>query len=237
MAHITINELKDRIIILGDIHGCYDEFMDLLEKCSYNKDNDILILVGDLVLKGPKSAEVVRYANKNNILSIKGNVDERALSQYDALKNSTNSWGECEWFKSLNDNDIAYLRNMPYSISVPEYNIIIVHAGMVPNIPLEKQKPHDLLHMRNIIDHGTHLEGFRGEEKGSQWIRFWHGPEHIYFGHDAKRGLQQTMHATGLDSGCCYGGKLTACILTATGRDFVQVNAKCQYYAFPVFKG
>lgn len=47
-----------RTIIVGDIHGCFDELQALLEMSLWNQETDQLILVGDLMSKGPKPLEV-----------------------------------------------------------------------------------------------------------------------------------------------------------------------------------
>ena len=62
-VHVTLDKncLKNgRVIIVGDIHGCYDEFLDLLKLCKFSCKDDNLVLVGDLVNKGPKSTQVTR---------------------------------------------------------------------------------------------------------------------------------------------------------------------------------
>ncbi|CAD7697681.1 unnamed protein product [Ostreobium quekettii] len=61
VVHLTLTQdqlKKGRIIIVGDIHGCYDEFSELLRRCNFNKNEDNLILVGDIVNKGPYSTKV-----------------------------------------------------------------------------------------------------------------------------------------------------------------------------------
>ena len=50
-------------------------------------------------------------------------------------------------------------------------------------------------------------------ENSSAWSKMWPGPETIIFGHDAKRGLQQEKFAIGLDSGACYGNRLSSIVL------------------------
>jgi hypothetical protein len=72
-------ELKDNVIIVGDIHGCLDEFKALLVKCNYDARLHSVVLVGDLVNKGPFSAEVVKFCRQIGAHSVRGNHDEAAL--------------------------------------------------------------------------------------------------------------------------------------------------------------
>jgi hypothetical protein len=113
---------------------------------------------------------------------------------------------------------------------------VVVHAGLVPGLPLEDQRPFDMVMMRNLsvvspaapssAGRGDHFAPHASEEPGSgAWAKHWPGTltlegeggrergAHVYFGHDAKRKLQLHPHATGLDTGCLYGGELTAAVL------------------------
>lgn len=98
---------------------------------------------------------------------------------------------------------------MPYTISLPSYNSVIVHAGLLPDRNIDEQCVKDMYLMRNIVttDDGS-LSGSDRSNEGVPWVDLWKKPIKVYFGHDAKRGLQKTEHAWGLDSGCVYGKRL-----------------------------
>jgi hypothetical protein len=80
--HSNLDVGKDaKIIIVGDVHGCLDELKLLLVKCEYQKNIDKLVFVGDLVNKGPYSAEVVKFVRDIGASCVRGNHDDAALSQ------------------------------------------------------------------------------------------------------------------------------------------------------------
>ena len=137
--------------------------------------------------------------------------------------------------------DIEWLKELPYTISIPSLAILIVHAGLVPGVPLYRQTRINMITMRNVIEHPNYEGGDRwtGTDKGDQgepWAKVWSEghylrtedgkPYHVYFGHAAKNGLQNCEYATGLDSGCVYGK--------------LQLNFKCSslykytYVHFPM---
>jgi hypothetical protein len=101
---------------------------------------------------------------------------------------------------------------------------VAVHGGLVPGVALEHQKEDELLNLRSIAADGTPSKRVDG---GEPWGSCWKGPELVIFGHDAMRGIQRHPYALGLDSGCVYGGRLSAYVLPE-GR-LVSVLAKRAY--------
>ena len=103
------------------------------------------------------------------------------------------------------------LENLPLWLDVPEHDTRIVHAGVVPGVPITAQKRRDLLKMRALEHDGTATSSWHKRS----WAADYHGPPHVVFGHNAITGLQLHDAATGLDSGCVYGGALSALVLPA----------------------
>lgn len=227
--HVILELDSRQVIIVGDVHGCLIELQELLSDCDFDKEQDTLILVGDLVNKGPYSASVVKYARSLGAYCVRGNHEEAALS-YLLEVNPKSPPSTYDYLPSLDKEDIEWLRELPYSIFIPSLNALVIHAGLIPGIPLELQSFNDLCTIRNILETRSEEDGsivWEGttsiDDGGDAWASLYtaetavaSGMEtapHIYFGHDAKRRLQFHPLATGLDTGCCYGDTLTAVLL------------------------
>ena len=236
-----------RTIIVGDVHGCLDELDALLRQCTHDPLRDRVVLVGDLVNKGPKSAAVVRAARSRGFQAVRGNHDDRALFEWERRERARRNGGvpdaddKYAYTDAFNDEDVAFLRSLPYTLRLEGDRVLVVHAGVVPGVPLHAQQTRHMYTMRNLIrasslvslsntgdsvddtkPAGKHAawEARSSMSDGVAWASEWRpdeanfpGVAHVVFGHDARRGLQQHAHTTGLDSGCCYGKRLTALVL------------------------
>ena len=77
-------------MIVGDIHGCLTEFVELLAQVRYDKNRMTIVLVGDLVNKGPYSAEVIKLARNLGAYAVVGNHDLAALKQLRKFSSNRN---------------------------------------------------------------------------------------------------------------------------------------------------
>ncbi len=224
-----------RTIVVGDVHGCRQELEDVVERCGYSP-GDRLVLAGDLVAKGPDSAGVVALARRWGALGVLGNHDAHVLALRRIATGQSPPDGRLPKpehqlvLDQLTEEDWAYLEALPIYLRLGpersgEADTIVVHAGFVPGVPIEEQKREHAITLRSIRENGEPTKKL----KGQPWASLWPGPERLVFGHDAIRGLQQHPFATGLDTGCVYGGKLTALVLPE--RKLVSVDARQAYVA------
>jgi hypothetical protein len=219
--------MTTRTLIVGDVHGCREELEDLLEESGW-EDGDELVLVGDLVAKGPDSLGVIRLMRELGARAVRGNHDQHCLKWWDAKC----AGRELPKLKAahqrvaheLEEDDWQWLAALPLWLELPEHDTLVVHAGLLPDLPLEDQDPDDLMNMRSILDDGTPSRSY---EEGTPWASLWPGPRLAVYGHDAVRGLQNRPHSVGLDTGCVYGGWLTG--LWMPRRDLVSVPARGTY--------
>ena len=219
-----------RLIAIGDVHGCVDELSSLLRECDY-RPGDLVVFLGDLVSKGPDSVSVVQMAREIGAIGVRGNHDFEVIRWHQAIKSGVDPpVVRSEHYhiaNGLTTADMKWLCSLPWYVSSPDLGALFVHAGFVSGIRLAKQNPRLMMNMRSILPDGTVTSKFFNNWP---WARLWDGPQTVIFGHDADRGLQQYEHAIGLDTGCVYGGRLTACILPE--KRLVSVKAKKAYFQY-----
>jgi hypothetical protein len=223
-----------RTIIVGDVHGCRDELEALLDAARFTEGSDHLVLVGDLVAKGPDSPGVLRLARQLGAGVTRGNHEEKLLSG----RRGEGRLGpdHVRVAEQLSDEDWAQLEAMPLWIDLPEHDARVVHAGVVPGRPVERVPPAALIRMRTLDARG---EWSDDRSAGPLWGAAYTGPPHVVFGHDARGLLQLHPWATGLDTACVYGGHLTGLALAegepvprgeAVRKRLLQVPARKRYF-------
>ncbi|XP_041348240.1 bis(5'-nucleosyl)-tetraphosphatase PrpE [asymmetrical]-like isoform X1 [Gigantopelta aegis] len=236
---LTSDDVRDRpVFVVGDVHGCVDELMDLAEKAQEIHDNTLFVFVGDLVNKGPFNKAVLDFVRSLDHYAVRGNHDDAVLRQ--CLDYRTNPSRQLpasyHWVTCFTDSDVEYLAELPYSIEIPSLKTIVVHAGLVPGVPLHEQDLTHVTHMRNVITQdtffGPKMIPSEDSNEGVSWATTWRGPEHVYFGHDARRGLQKYTFATGLDTGCLYGKLLTGMFINKN-QEMIQIKAHDAYVVVP----
>ena len=232
--HIVLDDqdIRDKqIFVIGDVHGCYDSLIALLEKAEVRNDpNTLLMFVGDIINKGPKSCEVLDFVRSSKSYCIMGNHERSAVRKLRLIKMKVGYKPKASkrWLYKLSEDDYHYLLDLPLTISIPSLNAILVHGGLVPDKPLEDHTQDDLLLMRNIVVEGDKLTATKHTSEGQLWGSLWKGPQHVYFGHHAMQGLQQYPFATGLDTGCVYHRSLTGVFLTGDRRLVSVTNPPCE---------
>jgi hypothetical protein len=135
-----------RTIVIGDVHGCLVEFNNLLEKLNYNPNEDRVILVGDLIDRGPDSKGVLKRVRQLKLECVMGNHEHKFLKWYKTFGTKVDVYDAHTHYKEFEQEDIDYIFKMPTYIQVD--NFIIVHAGMKPGVPIDKQSKDDLLYLR-----------------------------------------------------------------------------------------
>jgi len=202
-----------RSIIVGDLHGCATELAALLDKIGFGAE-DRLYCVGDLVARGPDGKGVLRLLRKLDGRSVIGNHDVklRALSPRSGKKAPDKIPSALSnVFDKLDDEDWQLIEALPLYLDLPEHDLRIVHAGVVPELPIEEQDPWVLTNLRSFDAEGKPSSTW----SATPWAVSYHERPHLAFGHDARSRLQIHACATGLDTGCVYGGELTALVLPA----------------------
>ncbi|MDP3542362.1 MAG: metallophosphoesterase [Elusimicrobiota bacterium] len=207
--------MSARTIVIGDVHGCFAELKDLLRAVKATPE-DRLISVGDLISKGPDSRGVLEWAMQTkNLECVLGNHELRLRRHWRAGTRSEEKLHDADTYRQIGDlyeQAMLWIDKLPLTISGPGF--LVVHAGFDPAEGLEWQSAAALTNLRRLPD-------------GRPWYEAYRQRTLAVFGHWAKRQPVVRPNAVGLDTGCVYGGSLTALILPE--RILISVPARRAY--------
>jgi bis(5'-nucleosyl)-tetraphosphatase (symmetrical) len=248
---------KDKkYLFIGDIHGCLDELKELLANTGWYKDTPEfkVILLGDLVDRGPDSKGVIRFTMENNLSMIRGNHDDR----YIGLKNKI-QWHQINqrskkpmWMRnypdrinflnSLSDDEFLFLEQAPTLMTFPDLNLVAVHAGFLPGKPLALQEENTKMHIRFLNEDlsPAHLDkdnDYCQPQNSFFWAERFEEPYNVIYGHHVWDLENIVTHETklgykcyGIDTGCCFGGRLSGLMFFSDGStQLYQVQARKEY--------
>jgi len=238
---------RRRRIFVGDLQGCYRELARLLDRLRFDPVADELQPVGDFVNRGPDSAAVVRLMRDLGAGGVLGNHDLHLL-RVAAGRSEMKPTDTIADVLTAPDRDdlLAWLASRPLVRVWPD--VILVHAGLHPRwtqpesmlAGLDPLEPHPdvefVTHVRYCTRDGLRPDSDRGNPGPpfAPWFHF-HPADSAQrrvavFGHWSARGLVFAPLLRGLDTGCVWGGSLTAWI--AEEDRFVDVAAD-EAYARP----
>ncbi len=271
---------------IGDIQGCYRQLLKLLKKLEFNPNKDRLILLGDLVNRGPQSLEVIRYAMQNeaSIEIVLGNHELHLLAVLDGVKipRPTDTFHDVV---SAPDREAIrdWLIKRPMAIYEQTPSVVVTHAGIHPEWTLQKclelakevedvlQGPERTAMFENMF--GNKPRRWRDSYSGGKRTRFiinaltrmrylttsgkmdfeevrppgeqlpklipwFEYPNRksidatVVFGHWSALGVFQKPGLLSLDSGCCWGRRLSAARIDT--RPFEIISVRCKKVKRPL---
>ena len=207
-----------RTIAIGDIHGCYDDLVDMItaleEDGRYNKGIDKLIFLGDYIDRGGDSNKVVAYIRElqrknKNVIALRGNHEDMCIDYFKTDYKDT-TWfnnGGYQTIKSYDGNynqlakDVYWMQHLP--LYHEDDNFVYVHAGIDVTKPMNEQKEYSLLWVRENFIYNS--------KQYHKKVIFGHTPS-VLINHSTKP-YYTSGGNIGIDTACVFGGCLTALII------------------------
>ncbi|HJD60359.1 MAG TPA: metallophosphoesterase [Rickettsia endosymbiont of Omalisus fontisbellaquei] len=235
--------------IIGDVHGCFDELKNLLDKLGYRikKGNKYIIthpqgrriiFVGDLVDRGPNSPEVLRLVmdsvSSSIAFCVNGNHDDKLKRKLQG-RNVVIAHGLQETLEQLENEPaefkasvLKFLEKLNSYYILDDEKLAVAHAGI---------KEKDLGRSSERISKFCMYGATTGEidEFGLpfrySWDQEYQGNTLIVYGHTPVSEARWLNNTINIDTGCVFGGKLTA--LRYPEKELVSVDA-AKIYCKPI---
>ncbi|MDR2522270.1 MAG: polynucleotide kinase-phosphatase [Synergistaceae bacterium] len=241
-------EEKGPFDIIGDVHGCFDELCELLEKLGYTVDANgrmalwegeprrKAVFLGDFCDRGEKNADVLRLVMNMAALGLAfclpGNHDVKLLKYLEGAKvepahglgkTIAELEGETPEFR---ENVRKFLDSLVSHYVLDGGKLVVAHAGL-----REKFQGRASGRVRSFCLYGE-TTGDRDEfglPERMDWTEEYRGRAAVVYGHVASEDVRVLNGTFGIDTGCVFGGRLTA--MRWPERDIIAVEAKREYYA------
>lgn len=197
-----------KIFAIGDIHGCYDQLRELMNKIPIEPERDRLLFIGDYIDRGPHSYEVVEYLvdlkrRFPQTVFLKGNHEDMlqnylaGTDRFTYLLNGGQHTLDSYLSHAFNADaspvpraHLDFFNSLVLYHQTEEY--LFVHAGLRRNVALESQDPQDLLWIREEFINTDFDFGRR-----------------VIFGHTPFSEPLVMPNKIGIDTGAVYGNRLT----------------------------
>jgi bis(5'-nucleosyl)-tetraphosphatase (symmetrical) len=267
---------------IGDLQGCHDELRTLVAQLGFRPDRDRLWFTGDLVNRGPRSLETLRYVRSlgDNAITVLGNHDLHLLAVAFATRRKIKSQDTLSDVLNARDREalLEWLLGRPLAHYDAARKTLLVHAGVVPQwsagaavSPAHEVESALTKDPRALFDdmYGDQPDKWSDSLKGADRLRFainaltrmrictrdgrvdlkmkggskdiqapfkpWFEWDHresrdvrVIFGHWSALGFVRAHGVVGLDTGCVWGGALTAIDVDAP--DAKPVSTPCNGY-------
>ena len=229
-----------KLDIIGDIHGCYDELLLLLNKLGYDKEgnhpeNRKLVFLGDLCDRGPKNLEVLDFVKSlvesRKAYCVKGNHDNKLYKRLKDPSNIKLDVTDNSTLIDIHNKDIEYikgirnfLKDIPPYLVFDDCNLVVSHAGIKEEFIMK-----DSNRIYNFCLNGdtTGENDEYGLPIRNDWASLYKGNYIIVYGHTPTYRPIIKNRTYNIDTGCVFGGMLTA--FRYPEKTLVSVNSLKEY--------
>lgn len=235
-----------KIDIIGDVHGCYEELMELINKLGYTFDNEIpqhrddrkLAFVGDLTDRGKNSIEVIElvYSLVQNKMAYytPGNHCNKLYRYFlgNRVQISHGLETTVEEYENLIPKKQGEIRHMfmklyedaPMYLILDDGKLVIAHAGIREDFIGQENKKVQTFVLYGDITGEKHPDG---RPVRRDWAKLYKGKATIVYGHTPVLEVRSINNTYNIDTGCVFGGKLTA--LRYPEKETVQVASTMDF--------
>lgn len=223
--------MSGRVIAIADVHGCFAELEKLLSELSPAK-GDTVVMLGDVINRGPDSHRTIAACRSVSARALMGNHERRLLRARSGKRWRKLNAVDMASFSSFDEADWAWMESMEKTIEVPETNIVLVHGGFQPGEPWKEQDMDTVTSIQVIGPDGKGCKRSDAPPGCPHWSDLWEGPPFVVYGHTPWHSVHRTEWTLGLDTGCVYGGWLSALVMPEM--KVVQVRAAKEYFPLPL---